>query len=206
MYILVSQSCPTLCNPVNWSPPGSFAPGILQARILEWVAMPFSRGSFQPRDQIQVSWIGRQIFYHWATWEAQFVAAAIGKNTGIWARGTGTGYSPSPFRGRRLGLDAGREPDEYCDAVWHVYDARTWEESRWRGEPSCPERVVQPLQSHWPTVCKVVFHSLAENLDRVGAKEVLNDLSLNGNVPNEWMNESKNKYESNEYWLWVKRS
>ena len=39
---LVAQSCPTLCNPMNCSPPGSSVPGILQARILEWVAIAFS--------------------------------------------------------------------------------------------------------------------------------------------------------------------
>ena len=54
---LVAQSCPTLCDPVDCSPPGSSVHGILQARILEWVAVPFSRGSSQPRDRIQVSCI-----------------------------------------------------------------------------------------------------------------------------------------------------
>ena len=44
--MLVAQSCPTLCNPRNYSPPGSFVQGILQARLLEWVAIPFSRGFF----------------------------------------------------------------------------------------------------------------------------------------------------------------
>ena len=43
------QSCPTLCDPIDSSPPGSAVHGILQARILEWVATPFSRGSSQPR-------------------------------------------------------------------------------------------------------------------------------------------------------------
>ena len=47
----VAQSCPTLCNPVDCSPPGSSVHGILQARILEWVAISFSRGSSQPRDR-----------------------------------------------------------------------------------------------------------------------------------------------------------
>ena len=42
---LVAQSCPTLCDPTDCSPPGSSVHGILQARILEWVAIPFSRGS-----------------------------------------------------------------------------------------------------------------------------------------------------------------
>ena len=44
------QSCPTLCDPIDGSPPGSAVPGILQARILEWVAISFSRGSSHPRD------------------------------------------------------------------------------------------------------------------------------------------------------------
>ena len=52
----VTQSCLTLCGPMDCSPPGSsLFMGILQARILEWVAMPSSRGSSQPRDQTQVS-------------------------------------------------------------------------------------------------------------------------------------------------------
>ena len=53
----IVQSCPTLCNPMDCSPPGSSVHGILQARILEGVAIPFSRGSSQPRDQTQVSCI-----------------------------------------------------------------------------------------------------------------------------------------------------
>ena len=46
--LLVAQSCPTLGNPMNCSPPGSSVHGILQARILEWVPIPFSRGSSSP--------------------------------------------------------------------------------------------------------------------------------------------------------------
>ena len=49
------QSCPTRCNPMEYSPPGSSVHGILQARILEWVAMPSSRVSSQPRNWTQVS-------------------------------------------------------------------------------------------------------------------------------------------------------
>ena len=68
--MLVAQSCPTLCNPVDCSPPGSSVGGILQARILEWVAMPSSRGSSQPRDQTQVSHTTARFFTVWATKEA----------------------------------------------------------------------------------------------------------------------------------------
>ena len=54
--VLVAQSCPTLCVHIDCNPPGSSVHhGILQARILEWVAIPFSRGSSWPRDQTQVS-------------------------------------------------------------------------------------------------------------------------------------------------------
>ena len=57
-----TQSCPTLCDPVDCSPSGSSVHGILQARILEWVAISFSRGSSRPRDQTQVSHIADRCF------------------------------------------------------------------------------------------------------------------------------------------------
>ena len=68
---LVSQSCKTLCKPMDYSPPGSSVHGILQARILEWVSIPFSRESSQPRDQTQVSCIAGRFFTLWANREAQ---------------------------------------------------------------------------------------------------------------------------------------
>ena len=52
-----AESCPILCNPIDCSPPGSSVHGILQARILEWVAIALSRESSRPRDQTQVSCI-----------------------------------------------------------------------------------------------------------------------------------------------------
>jgi len=58
---LVSQSCPTLWDSIDCCPPGSSVHGIFQARILEWVAISFARGSSQPRDPIHVSCISR----HW---------------------------------------------------------------------------------------------------------------------------------------------
>ena len=57
--VLVTQSCLTLCGPMDCSPQGSSVHGILQARILEWVAIPFLRGSFWPKERTQVSCIGR---------------------------------------------------------------------------------------------------------------------------------------------------
>ena len=67
------QSCLTLCDPMDGSPPGSSVHEILQARILEWVANSFPWGSFLSRDRMYVScvsWTGRQILYHCATREA----------------------------------------------------------------------------------------------------------------------------------------
>ena len=66
----VAQSCLTLCNPMNCSLPGSSVHGIFRARILEWVAISFSRGSSQPRDRTLVFHIVGRRFTIWATKEA----------------------------------------------------------------------------------------------------------------------------------------
>ena len=68
--LLVTQSCPTLCNPMDCSPPGSSVHGILQEKILEWVATSFSRGSSRPRDWTRVSSISGRFFTVWGTREA----------------------------------------------------------------------------------------------------------------------------------------
>ena len=59
---LVTQSCPTLCDPMDCNLPDSSVHGILQARIREWVAIPFSRGSSRPRDRTQVFRIAGRFF------------------------------------------------------------------------------------------------------------------------------------------------
>ena len=61
------QSCLTLCDPVDCSPPGFSVHGISQARILEWIAIPFSRGSSQPRDGTPVSCTAGRFFTVWTT-------------------------------------------------------------------------------------------------------------------------------------------
>ena len=68
--VLVAQSCPTLCDPLDCSPPGPSVHGILQARMLESVAIPFSRRSSQPRDQTLISGILGGFFTIWAIREA----------------------------------------------------------------------------------------------------------------------------------------
>ena len=75
-----AQSYPTLRHPMNCSPPGSSVPGILQTRILGWLAMPSSRRSSPPRDRNAVFLRllrGRGILYHCATWEALEVSLLI---------------------------------------------------------------------------------------------------------------------------------
>ena len=64
-YACMLSCIPLFCDPMDCSLPGSSVHGIFQARILECIAMPFSRGSFQPRDWTWVSWISRQILYYW---------------------------------------------------------------------------------------------------------------------------------------------
>ena len=79
LKVLVAQLCLTLCNPMDYSPPGSSVHGILQARILEWIAIFFSRGSSWPRDQTLVFCIAGRFFSlshqeawcYWVSYHAQ---------------------------------------------------------------------------------------------------------------------------------------
>ena len=75
----VAQSCPTLCDPVDSSLPGFSVHGILQARILEWVTISFSRGSSPLTDQTRVSCIGGRYFNLWPTKEAPIHVLEINK-------------------------------------------------------------------------------------------------------------------------------
>ena len=77
LCVLISQSCPTLCDPMDCGLPGFSVHGILQARILEWVAIPFSRGTSQPRDQTLVTCITGRFFTVWATGKSCLHVLAI---------------------------------------------------------------------------------------------------------------------------------
>ena len=74
---LAAKLCPALCNSMDYIPPGSLVRGISQARILEWVAISFSRGSSQPRDQTHISCINRKIPYCGATREPHFAHSRV---------------------------------------------------------------------------------------------------------------------------------
>ena len=67
VYAKLLHLCLSLCDPMDCSPPGSSVQGSLQARILQWVAIPSSRGSSRPRDQAHISYdfcTGRRVLYH----------------------------------------------------------------------------------------------------------------------------------------------
>ena len=86
MYAQSLQLCSTLCNPMNCSLPGSSVHGILQARILEWVAMLSSKRLFQPRDPACdscFSFIAGRFFIHWDTWEAPSNMADLNKKVNM---------------------------------------------------------------------------------------------------------------------------
>ena len=81
---LVSDWCLTPCDPVDSSLPGTSVHGIFQTRILEWVAVFYSRGFSPPRDRTCVSCIGRQILYYWATREAPTWQYCVQKSSPHW--------------------------------------------------------------------------------------------------------------------------
>ena len=82
---LVAKSCPALGDLVDCNPPGFSVHETSQARILEWVAVSFSRGSLWSRDQAHISCTGRQMLYHWTTREANSleILKKSGQNTSL---------------------------------------------------------------------------------------------------------------------------
>ena len=82
LMCVCARSCLILSDPVDCSPPGSSVHGISQARIPEWLAIPFSRGIFPTQGSNHVSCTGRQILYHLATREATLIFLLPLKRTG----------------------------------------------------------------------------------------------------------------------------
>ena len=104
---LVIKSCLTLCNLMGYSAPGSSVRGIPWARILEWVAISFSRGSSRPRDGTCVSSIGR-VLYHWVTREALPIPRII------------------PMRWWAALWNPLAKPRMVCQAIWSVWEGAAW--------------------------------------------------------------------------------
>ena len=84
--VLFAHSCPTLCNPMDYNPPGSSVYGIFQTRVLECVAMPFSRGSSQPRDQTRVSYSAGGFFTTEPPGKPLTALLPSGKAQDIWGK------------------------------------------------------------------------------------------------------------------------
>ena len=99
--------CLTLCDPMDCSPPGSSVHGILQARVLEWIAISFSRGSSWPRDWIRVSCIGRRVLYHWATSKVPLIT-----------------MSRSHFKGKQ-GCHTSINSQTYMSKITYVYKSKS---------------------------------------------------------------------------------
>ena len=107
--MLVTQLCLTLYDPMDCSSPGSSVYGILQPRILEWVAIPFSRGSSQPRDWTQDSHTAGRFFTSWAIREAN--NKLLMKLNLFWGDSrTGPVVKSLPSNATDLGLISGQGP------------------------------------------------------------------------------------------------
>ena len=118
--VLVAQSHRTLCDPVDCSPPGSAVNGISQARILEWVTIPFSREYSQPRDQTWVSCIADRLSTIWATRKAPlvFLMTFPDRNSGV----------TSSYRQMLAGLQPSEGSTRAGDPVpsWRTHMAGSW--------------------------------------------------------------------------------
>ena len=131
--MLVAQSCPTLCNPLDCSLPGSSVHGILQARILEWIAFPFSKGSSQLRDQTQGFPHCRQILYQLSHKENPRILE--------WAAYPFSSRSSQPRNQTRASCIAGRFFTNWAlreargnilqDNKGHIKQTHSWHHTQW---------------------------------------------------------------------------
>ena len=104
---------------MDCSPPGFFVHGDSQARILEWVAMPSSKGSSRPRDGTHVSCLAGRFFYHWATWEG---------HQSLWSGVKGQSFLLLLVWKQRKVLPS-KQKMEGCE-VWHLKRRWCWERLR----------------------------------------------------------------------------
>ena len=155
----VTQLCPTLCDPMNCSLPGSSVHGIFHARILEWVAISFSRGSSRPSDQTRVSRIAGRHFTNWATreapsrcWEKRFkhnrmgesLLLAVSKSECFYASWHFT-HSNSFFAEVKLNLAFLNIPgkaDAKLEEMWRGERAYKWRQQEWSWQLSLASAVL----------------------------------------------------------------
>ena len=163
---MCAQMCLNLCDPMDCSPPGSSVHGISQARILQWVAISFARVSSWPRDQTCIfcfSCIGRQILYHWTTWEAPWADWGIDKvNCPWWLSGKESAcnagnMSSIPGLGRSLGEGNGNPLQ--CSCLENPIDRGAWRSTVHWVAKSWTAAAAKLLQS-CPTLCNHMDCSL----------------------------------------------
>ena len=121
MKVFIAQSCLTLCNTVDCSLP---AHGLLQAKILEWLAIPFSRASFWPRDQIRVSYIAGRFFYH-VSHQGSPKSTDMSSHSFFQRLFLSQGSSPDPLHCRQILYHLSHQRSPYihiCVSAWvYVY-------------------------------------------------------------------------------------
>ena len=126
---ICAQSCPDLCNPMDYSPPGSSVHGILQVRILEWVTISSSRGSSQFRDPTcisRVSLTGRHILYHCDTWESPFGSRWGYKLTVLyWTQGLCSSASGDRISPQEAPNSLARWDHKFCSADGELIDCHS---------------------------------------------------------------------------------
>ena len=115
-------------DPMDCGPPGSSVQGILQARVLEWIAIPFFRGSFQPRDHAQVSCTADRFFTVWAARDAQ------GEQYGSSLKTTVTVWSSSLIPGHK----SGENSLIWKDTCTPMFTAALFTIAKTRKQPKCP--------------------------------------------------------------------
>ena len=131
-----TRMCPTLCDPTDCSPPSSSVHGILQARILEWVVIPFSRGSSQPRDRTQVSSISGRFFTIWATREAQSLLTCM------------LSYSVQPY---------GLQPAKLL-CPWDLPGRKYWSRLPFPPPGDLPDPGIKPTSPVSPVFALILYH------------------------------------------------
>ena len=146
----VTQSCLTLCDPMNYSLPGPTVHEILHSRIIEWVAIPFSRGSSQPRDWTWVSCFAGRFFTVWVTREALQVLVNLAPHFSVEEPESDLPRL-TPEAGIRAGLDSwfpSRPPTRLsiadsgltsflCQGLWYQWGS---------GDQGCPQL---PAGAYW---------------------------------------------------------
>ena len=145
---LVTQLCPAVWDTMDCSPPGSSVHGISKARILEYIAIPFSIGSFQPRDRTRVCCFGSWTVYHWATREALIERTGMAESE-LWVKETRYEEDCFFFWNRRS-KEYNEERKSFGGVIGgklHTYLLHSSEQLEWAGVGRAPRDCQRPLES-----------------------------------------------------------